>query len=219
MNTHKLFLISALLLIGLASLQAQKRFLASAGLEIEELPVETLRHDFMLKKQVRLEFQSALTKRLFLSSGLRYSWNSEEHEEIHLSFIAVHPAPPIKFFHSYSFSTQTLSIPIGLSFDLLQDKSFPLAVYANAEPCFSRGHYDDLYFEMEDGPDTSIAFEGGFRFPIYSGKHFGVFMSPYLRIQNRRREIRTSHNTEFAVRKYDTSLMQIIGLRLGVAIQ
>lgn len=216
MNTHKLFLISALLLIGLIPLQAQKRIIASAGVEMEDLPVKLMRHDAIFKKQFRLEFQSAISKRLFLSTGVRYSWNSEEFEPIP-SFTSLHPHAETHF-HVYSFSSHSLAIPIGLSYDLIQKNNFPLSVYANLQACFNRGHYDDYYFENEDGPDTSIGFEGGFRFPLYSGQRFGVFISPYMRFQNRTREDTNWRIPQSERPVYETSIMQVMGLRVGLAI-
>ena len=135
----RLILVLYLLLFHFTSLQGQVRFECSAGFELEESPSNLFRRTNLLKKQVRLEVQSPVYKRLNASLGIRFSYTNEVFFEMLLIFPRPSPGSillidPASIVTNYAFSSRSLAVPIGLSFDLGKQEVFPISIYTNLEP-------------------------------------------------------------------------------------
>lgn len=210
MNIYKLLFIGLLFLFCLNTIDAQKRYTVSGGMEIELLPDELLRPSVLHKKQFRFEFESSLNERFYLNTGLRFSWTSEEFHRFFASSFS-NPQP------RYAFYRYTLALPFGVSYNLKKDSVFPIAVYANIEPSVHGKFYTDYYDDGYKGDNFSLSLESGLRLPFYSGEKIAVFFSPYYRLQSRKLEDRISE-TDIEKEQFKTTLMGVVGLRLGVSL-
>ena len=212
MKIHKYLFIGFLLMVCLVPLQGQKRMMSSLGFEMEFLPGDLERVNYIFKKQMRFEYQFPLTKRLSVDAGLRFSWTAKEFSRIDRGNFWYEP---VKI---YAFSKHTFALPVGLSFGFDKNSMLPLSVYGNVEPVLNKLHYDDLNFEIKGVQETALAYEGGIRFPFYNGENMGGFFAPYIRFQGRIVETKY-HGTppeDFVL--FEKTFMKIVGIRAGIAL-
>ena len=71
---------------------------------------------------------------------------------------------------------------------------------------------------MNGVQETTLAFEGGIRFPLYNGENMAGFFAPYIRFQGRIVETKY-HGTppeDFVL--FEKTYMKIVGIRAGIAL-